>query len=155
MVANQHEQRNTMGAIARRPENHGVQLLVKEEDLLRAILRRLIKKPPGFPLADIRKKHYYPNGELRTEMDEMTDRQCQHRMCAFSAVLKQQLSSMESDAKAQEQKHQMKLEVLGKKLKQLDFDNEVGQNQVHASTVVVLREHRQHLKTSVEVSIVR
>lgn len=61
-----------MGAIAERLEKHGVQLSGKEKDPLGAIVRRLVKTQADFPLAGIRKKHYNPDGELRTEMDEIT-----------------------------------------------------------------------------------
>lgn len=62
---------------------------------------------------------------------------------------------MESDAKAKERRHQMKLEVLGKKLEQVDLDNEVGENQVHASTVFVLREESHLVKPRQSLSYVR
>lgn len=62
---------------------------------------------------------------------------------------------MESDAKARERRRNIKLGGLGKQLKRADLHNEVGENPVNPSAVVVLREERHLVKASTEVSIVR
>lgn len=157
-----------MGPIGKKLQKNGVKILPEEEDPLRVILRRLISKQGEFPPVEIRQKHYHPDGKHRTKMDEITDEMFEqakketklfdnasNAQGLFNSILKMQLSSMESDARAKERRRQGKLELLGKQLERADLDNEVGENQVHASAVVILREERHLVKASTEVSIVR
>lgn len=157
-----------MGVLAKRLEKHGVMITLEEEDPLRAILRRLIIKQGVFPPVEIRQKHYNADREQRTHMDDITDQLFEEAKretsvfdgvnngnAIFNAILKLQLSSMESNAKAKARQKKLKIDLLGKQLQQAELDTEVGTNQVTSSAIVILQEERRLEKASTEVAIVR
>lgn len=95
----------------------------------------MITKQDVFPPVEVRKRHYHADVEQRTHVHEITDQlfeeaKRQTRIvdgvnngnAIFNAILKLQLSSMESDAKAKERREKLKIDLLGKQLRRAEID---------------------------------
>lgn len=143
-----------MGVIAKRLEKYRVTKAPVDEDPLRAIFLRLISNQPMFPSLEVRKKHYDADGELRTEIAQITDQLFEEAKtetrvfdvvnnvnALFKAILKLQLSSMESDIRAKE-RDKSKMDGLEKQLERADLETELSENQVNASVVTILQQEK-------------
>lgn len=94
------------GRVAAPREVQSHTIATMNQDPLCAILRRHIQKQAAFPPVEVRKKHYHADGELQTEMDEITDQlfqeakaetEVRNANALFNAILKQQLSRIDSE----------------------------------------------------------
>lgn len=94
-------------------EKHRAKHAAAAEEPLRAIVRFLVTNHESFPPVKVRQKHYRLEGSLRNEINEQAQTDVingvQNSATFFNLIMQIRHSSMESDARTKERKHQAEL----------------------------------------------